>query len=272
MARKVKRDEADAHGHGHAHAHGHERHHGHGHSHGHEHGDGPRQYDRNRNPLDFERYLAKLEDPERARWQMPDRLVEELELAPGDVACDVGVGTGYLALRMARAVGPGGMVYGVDVDPRMIRELDGRARAAGLRNVRGLLSTHARLALPPRRCAVILTVNAFHHFPDGARTLARLAGRLAPGGRIVVVDFHPRPLPVGPPPDHKVSRADVAAAARKAGLAVVRERRFLPYQYFLEISPVRETSPGRRTGRPATRRGPAGARTSRPRRRPARAG
>ncbi|HET8723743.1 MAG TPA: class I SAM-dependent methyltransferase, partial [Anaeromyxobacteraceae bacterium] len=159
-----------------------------------------------------------------------------------------------------------------DVDPRMIRELDARARSAGVRNVRGILSTPARMALPPRRCAVILTVNAFHHFPDGARTLARLAGRLAPGGRIVVVDFHRRPLPVGPPPDHKVSRADVAAAARKAGLAVARERRFLPYQFFLELSPLRDTSPRRRTGKPATRRGPAAARTSRPRRRPARAG
>lgn len=259
MASKVKRGvKGDGHGHEHEHEHAH------GHAHG--------PYDQNRNPLDFERYLSKLEDPERVRWQMPDRLVAALGLRPGDVACDVGVGTGYLALRMARAVGPGGMVYGVDVDPRMIRELEARARAAGVRNVRGVLSTASRMALPPRRCAVILTVNAFHHFPDGARTLARLAGRLAPGGRIVVVDFHRRSLPVGPPPGHKVSRADVAAAAAKAGLAVARERRFLPYQFFLELSPVRETSPGRRTAKASTRRGPAAAGTSRPRRRPARAG
>ena len=253
MTRKVKRD----HGHGHGHVHGHD----HAHGRDHEHGHAPGTYDRHRNPLDFERYLAKLEDPERARWQMPDRLVEALGLRPGDVACDVGVGTGYLALRMARAVGHGGMVYGIDVDPRMIGELEGRARAAGIRNVRGLLSRGSRMSLPPRRCAVILTVNAFHHFPDGARTLARLAGRLAPEGRIVVVDFQRRALPVGPPPDHKVSRSDVAEAARKAGLAVIRERRFLPYQYYLELAPV-TAGPGRPKGR---KRAPAGKAAGKPR-------
>lgn len=221
--------------------------HGHGHGHGHEHAHGP--YDQHRNPVDFERYLGKLEDPEREAWQMPDRVIEALALRAGDVACDVGAGTGYLALRMARAVGPSGAVYAIDVDPRMIEEIGRRVAESGIDNVHPILSKGTRGALPPRRCRIILVVNAFHHFPDAAGYLTKLAGRLAPGGRIVIIDFQRRELPVGPPPDHKISRAGVAAEAMRAGLEVARERRFLPYQYFLELSPVRAPAPGRGAGK-----------------------
>ena len=211
-------------------------------AHGHSH------FDRHRNPADFERYLAKLEGPDREAWQKPDRLIAALGLRPGDVACEVGAGPGYLALRMARAVGARGVVHAIDVEPRMIEALRRRAREAGMKNIRAILAMPGRGALPPRRCHLILIVNTFHHFPDGAAYLRGLASRLVPGGRIVVVDFHRRELPVGPPLEHKVSRADFLAVAREAGLERIRERRFLPYQYFVELAPV--SAPGRRRGAP----------------------
>lgn len=231
----------------------------HGHSHSH--------LDRHRNPEEFARYLEKLEGPDRAAWQRPERLVEALGLRPGDVVCDVGAGPGYLALRLARAVGPGGTVFAIDVEPRMVEALRHRAREAGVANVKPILARGERGALPPRPCDLILVVNTFHHFPDGAAYLRALAGRLAPGGRIVNVDFH-RNAPQGPPPELKLSRVEFLAIARKGGLELARERRFLPYQYFLELVPV--SRPGR--GRPAAKgagRGSAPAR-SRPRARPAR--
>ena len=231
---------------------------GHDHEHPHEHHD-----DRHRNPIDFDRYLGKLESPDREAWQMPDRVVEALGLRPGDVACDVGAGPGYLALRMARAVGPKGDVYAIDVDPRMIEVIGRRIHQSGIENVHPILSRPGRAALPPRRCRVILVVNAFHHFPDGAAYLKKLAARLAAEGRIVIVDFHRRACPVGPPPELKISRVGVAAEARRAGLQVVRERRFLPYQYFLELAPVR--APGRDRARGPSSRREAGARKPRPR-------
>lgn len=211
------------------------------------HAHGP--YDRHRNPVDFERYLGKLEAPDRDAWQRPDEVIAALGLQPGDVACDVGAGPGYLALRMARAVGPSGAVYAIDVDPRMIEVIGRRIRDSGLDHVHPILAPSGRGALPPRCCRAILVVNAFHHFPDGAAYLKRLAGRLTPGGRIVIVDFLRKKLPVGPPPEHKLSRAAVAAEAHRAGLEVVRERRFLPYQYFLELAPLRVPAPGRAAGK-----------------------
>jgi SAM-dependent methyltransferase len=127
----------------------------------------------------------------------------------------------------------------VDVDPRMIDLLARRAAEAGLSNVRPVLARDGELALPPEACAVILAVNSFHHFPDRRGALRALASRLAPGGRLAIVDFHGGELPIGPPPEHRVDRATFLEDARAAGLAVVREETFLPYQYFFLVAPAR---------------------------------
>jgi len=253
----AKRRDKPRHGHGDGHAHGHDRG-----SHG--------------NPADLGSYLARLEGEDRIAWQKPDEVVRALGLRPGAIACDIGVGPGYFALRLARAVGPRGRVYAIDVEPRMIAVLRERLRGAGLGNVRPILARGGKPALPPRRCDVILVVNTFHHFPDGPATLRALARRLAPGGRIVNVDFHKRDLPVGPPIEHKVSREDFIAAAREAGLELAAEHAFLPYQYFLELRPApaaqeRRAGAPRRRARPSARAaaaaGPARGRPGRARRR-----
>jgi ubiquinone/menaquinone biosynthesis C-methylase UbiE len=181
-------------------------------------------------------YLAKLEDPTRAEWQKPDEVVAALGLRGGGLAADVGAGPGYFALRMARAVGPSGRVHALDAEPLMLDLLRDRAAAAGLANVHAHLATGG-VPVVPEPVDVVLVVNTYHHFPDGPATLRSLAARLRAGGRLVNVDFHARELPVGPPADHKVSREAFLAAAAEAGLAVVEERTFLPYQYFLALAP-----------------------------------
>jgi SAM-dependent methyltransferase len=213
-------------GHGHGPGEG-----GHGASHGGHHGG----RDRHGNPEDLEAYLARLEDPERAAWQKPDEVVAALGLDDGAVACDVGAGPGVFSLRLARAVGPRGRVHAIDVEPRMIELLRRRAADAGISNVQPLLAEGGEVALPPEPCDAILLVNTFHHFADGSAALRRLATRLRPGGRLAVVDFHEWELPVGPPPEHKVSRGDFLAAASEAGLEVVEEKTFLPYQYLFVL-------------------------------------
>ena len=55
----------------------------------------------------------------RDQWQQRDRVIESLEIRPGDRVADIGSGGGYFVFALAKAVGPDGKVYAVDVDEEM---------------------------------------------------------------------------------------------------------------------------------------------------------
>ena len=194
------------------------------------HGDG---YDRHRNPDDLKAYLARLEEPSRDEWQRPDAVVATLRLSPGQTVAEIGAGPGYFSLRLARAVGPSGHVFAVEVESRILEVLRERIAASGLRNLSPVLSLQDDPLLPRAACDCVLVVNAFHHFPDPVATLRRLSQALRPGGRLVNIDFHARETGMGPPLAHRVPRDQFVAWADAAGLRVAEEPEFLPHQYFV---------------------------------------
>ena len=72
---------------------------------------------------------------------------------------------------------------------------------------------------------------------DRVAYFQKLASALKPDGRVIVIDFEKKPLPVGPPPEDKLSREEVIAEFRAAGYRLVHDHDFLPYQYFFEFEP-----------------------------------
>src|SRR5262249_14871745 len=105
-----------------------------------------------------------------------------LALRPGQVACDIGAGPGYFALRLGRELGERGQVWAVDVELRMLEVLRTRIQQAGARNVTPVLSLPADPLLPAGACDLILIVDTYHHFPDGPAYLRRLIRSLKRGG------------------------------------------------------------------------------------------
>jgi len=85
---------------------------------------------------------------------------------------------------------------------------------------------------------VVLIVDTFHHLDDRVNYLRRLKPFLKPAGRIAIVDFKKEPLPVGPPPEHKLAREQVVEEFAAAGYRLAAEPAVLPYQYFLIFSVV----------------------------------
>lgn len=182
---------------------------------------------------DAEEWAERFESDERETWQMPDRVVEALAPAAGDNVADIGSGTGYFSRRFADAVGPEGTVYASDVEPGMAEYVRRRADDDGQRNLVPVLASYDDPRLPNNSLDLIFICNTWHHIQDRVDYARRLAGDLAVGGRVAIVDFREGELPVGPGPEHKLSAAEVAEEFRQAGFRQVESHQFLPYQYAL---------------------------------------
>jgi ubiquinone/menaquinone biosynthesis C-methylase UbiE len=187
-------------------------------------------------PKDVQGYIRALEDPKRDAYQKPDEVVAALRLRDDAHVADLGCGPGYFTLRLARAV-PRGIVYAVDVEPAQLDRLNQRLRETGLRNVVPVLAPTDDARLAPASVDLIAIIDTYHHFEDRVRYMTRLKGALRPGGRLVVIDYHKGPLPVGPPPAHKMAREQELSEIEQAGFVLAEEPTFLPYQYFLVFTP-----------------------------------
>ena len=182
---------------------------------------------------DPQSYIASLDDPARDAYQKPDEVLKALALRPGETVADVGAGSGYFAVRFARAVGPGGRVYAVDVSPDMVRHLNRRLRDTGIRNVFTVLADPDDPLLPDASVDRFVIVDTWHHVDEQAKYLALLKRMLKPGGQVVHIDFQKRELPIGPPVAMKIAREDLVKQMEAAGFTLAAEHTFLPYQYFL---------------------------------------
>lgn len=182
-------------------------------------------------------YLWILERPERDAYQQPERVVDALAFRAGERVADIGAGSGYFTRRISRRVGPAGVVWALDIRPEILAIVEQRAREEGLANIRTRTVTPTDPQLPPGGVDTVLMVDTLHYVKDRAAYAKTLRAGMAPGGRVVVVDFIPKSpeeRPWGPPPEQKMSRAEVDAAMAEAGLFPARVHEFLTEQFFVE--------------------------------------
>jgi arsenite methyltransferase len=186
---------------------------------------------------DVEHWTTVFDDPARDEWQKPATVVAALGIRPGMTLADLGAGTGYFSRHLSAAVGPDGTVFAVEPEPKLLAYLRDRAEREKTANVVPVLASLDDPRLPPRAVDVVLVVDTFHHIDGRVAYFRRLRRVLRDGGRVAIVDWHARPLPVGPPPEHKLARDQVVDEMRAAGYALVAEPDVLPYQYVLVFAP-----------------------------------
>ncbi len=177
--------------------------------------------------------LALLEGPDRDAWQKPEQIMDALGIADGSVVADLGAGGGWFTIRLARRVGPNGLVYAEDIQPQMIEAINRRVQREALHNVRTVLGTPEDPRLPAGSVDAVLIVDTYHEVEDPVTLLRNIRNALAPGGRIGVVDFTKEGGGPGPDLADRVDPDRIVRDAQAAGLRLLQRDNFLRYQYLL---------------------------------------
>jgi SAM-dependent methyltransferase len=182
--------------------------------------------------------LGLLEGPDRDEWNKPDLIMDALQIAEGDEVADLGAGGGWFTVRLARRVGPNGVVYAQDIQPQMLEGIERRVQRESLGNVKTVQGTPTDPRLPPNLDAVLI-MGAYHEMNDPTRPdvivtlLGQVARVLKPQGRLGVVDFVAGGGGPGPAAEERVAPGEVIAAASRAGLRLLAREAIPPFIYLL---------------------------------------
>jgi len=177
-----------------------------------------------------------LERPEREAEEAPSKAIAALKLEPGQVVADIGAGSGYYTVRLARTVGPTGRVFATDIQPAMLNLLRTNVERAGLENVTTVLGAPDDPKLAPDSIDLAIMVDVYHELATPQAFLRRLRPALKRNGRLVLLEFRKEDPRVPIYEVHKMSVAEVRQELEAEGFRLSAVLDDLPWQHILVLT------------------------------------
>jgi protein-L-isoaspartate O-methyltransferase len=174
-----------------------------------------------------------LERPEREKEEQPKKLLAILDLKPGQVVADIGAGSGYHSVRMAKKVGLRGKVLAVDIQKEMLDIIRTRMKQEDIPNIEPILGTETDPKLPAGSVDLILMVDVYHEFAYPFEMTEALVKALKPGGRLVFVEFRKEDRTVPIKELHKMTKDQVLREMGPHPLRHVKTVESLPWQHVI---------------------------------------
>ena len=178
-------------------------------------------------------WKATLEAPARVEGLKIEQVVKALALREGDIVADLGAGTGLFEPQLAYAVGTRGRVYAVEIDKGFLDEIDRKVEELHISQIETVLGTPSDPKLPTRNVDVALMHDVLHHVEQRQAYLKAVAGYVKPGGRIAVVEFHPKDSPHKDDAALIVSKEQGAAWMAEAGFVPAQDVALFPDKWFV---------------------------------------
>ena len=172
----------------------------------------------------------RMNDPSRDVWQKPQGVVEKLSIARGSRVADLGAGGGYFTWHLAKAVGARGTVYAVDIEEKAINMIFKEMVTRGTPNVRPVRAEPHDPRLP-EPVDLVFSCDTYHLINDRVAYFRSLASSLRPGGRVAILDFHPRGFVPGLF-GHRVEKEEVRREMEDAGYLLVDDHDLIDRQHF----------------------------------------
>lgn len=179
-----------------------------------------------------------LDRPERAAEEKPDLALDAIGIRAGMTVADVGAGTGYMSLRMARRVGSSGRVYANDLQPEMLQKLRTRSQRENISNIETVLGTDTDPRLPAHAIDLVLLVDVYHEFSHPQAMLDKIRESLKPSGRLVLLEYRKEDPKVPIRPEHKMSVAEVKTEVEAQGFKLDQVIEKLPRQHIIIFRPT----------------------------------
>lgn len=173
-----------------------------------------------------------LDRPEREREERPAKMMDRMKVAATDVIADIGCGTGYHSIRLARLVAKG-KVYAVDIQASMLDSVFVRSMVEGLENVDPVLGTTIDPGLPAASIDKVLLVDVYHEFDHPHEMMQGIVKAMKPGALLFLVEFRGEDARVPIKPLHKMTKAQAVKEMEAAGLVFESGWGGLPWQHFL---------------------------------------
>ena len=173
-----------------------------------------------------------LERPTREREERTDLLLDMLALSPTDTVVDLGAGTGYFSLPIARQLS-GGKVIALDIQREMLDIIEDRMTTAGIDNIDTLLGAPCDPGLRPASVDLVLLVDAYHEFACPREVMAVVAAALRPQGRVILVEYRAEDASVPIKPLHKMTVVQAEKELAEVGLVLQGIDDRLPMQHVM---------------------------------------
>ncbi len=174
-----------------------------------------------------------LDRAEREEEEAPTKAIAALDIKPGMVVADIGAGSGYYTMRLARAVGPTGKVFATDVQRGMLDLIDRRTADERVTNVTTVLGTAENPSVPAQTLDLALMVDVYHELQSPQTFMRRLRDTLKPDGRLVLFEFRKEDPKVPIRLEHKMSVDDARRELTADGFVFDRVIDTLPWQHIL---------------------------------------
>ncbi|HEV8346379.1 MAG TPA: class I SAM-dependent methyltransferase [Vicinamibacterales bacterium] len=174
-----------------------------------------------------------LERNERVDEEEPDIALDALKIPKGASVADVGAGSGYMTVRLAKRVGPTGTVYANDLQPQMLEMLRRRLEKEKITNVTLVQGTVDDPKLPPASVDLELMVDVYHELSQPQAMLRALRQALKPGGRLVLLEYRKEDPSIPIRLEHKMTVAEAKMELEAEGFTLSKVDESLPRQHIL---------------------------------------
>jgi SAM-dependent methyltransferase len=174
-----------------------------------------------------------LDRSERELEELPETALDKIGIRPGMAVADVGAGSGYFTVRLAKRVGTSGTVYAVDIQPEMLAILRRRVNSEKLTNVEPILGTESNPRLSPNSLDLILLVDVYHEFSQPQKMLRRMKEALKNDGRLVLLEYRKEDPHIPIRSEHKMSVEEARLELEAEGFKLDKTLSDLPRQHIL---------------------------------------